>query len=306
MRAPSRTSQAGTVDKRSLAMLDEYESGLWTEDDESGYGYDIEADDDGDAYEALRPLLTEDWRDAPPGEIEALLDDITSSMTAEEAESFWSTVSNIGRSIAPIAGQVLSVAAPIVGGAVGGPVGAALGNTVGSLAGGALSSLGGRPAAPVAAAVRAPLSAAVAGVANAATRAIPGIAAAAVPVAAAVAPAITAVAPAVAAPLAGAGAGSSATSQLLSLLQNPQMLQSMLQQLLGAAGGSAVAVGSGGASAPFGAFMNALSVLAGRAAGEAESESTDASYLYGANGELIADPNSPDERAAALLAHLQS
>jgi hypothetical protein len=267
-------------------MFDESE--LWTEDEpyESGDDglYDVEAV--GDEYEAIRPLLAEGWRNADPEQIEALLENVTRSMTREEAENFWSTISNIGRSIAPIAGQVVGVAAPLLGGAIGGPVGASLGGTLGSLAGGALSSLGGRPATPlrapaVASPIRAPLP-----VAGALATAAPTLSLAPAPSA--------------------TTAATSASSQLLSFLQNPQLLQSLLQQLLGGAGGGAVPVGSAGAAAPFGAFMNALSVLAGRAAAEAESESTDSSYLFGANGELIADPHSPDERAAALLEHLRT
>ena len=278
-------------------MFDESE--LWTEDEpyesEDEGLYDFE--EAGDDFEAIRPLLAEGWRNAEPEQIEALLESITRSMTTEEAENFWSTLSNIGRSIAPIAGQVLGVAAPLVGGAIGGPVGASLGGTLGSLAGGALSSLGGRPLTPPRApgavsTIRAPLPAVASGV-------IGAMAGGAIP---ALSGALTTAAPASSATT----AATSASSQLLAFLQNPQLLQSLMQQLLGGAGGAAVPVGSAGAAAPFGAFMNALSVLAGRAAGEAESESTDSSYLFGANGELIADPHSPDERAAALLEHLRT
>jgi hypothetical protein len=284
--------EAGTwIDEASddeLWSEDEIESDFDDSlDEDLGEAWD-EAGDDLEAHEGLVSLLGEGWRNAEPEQLESLYAEIAAAMTPMEAENFWNTVRNIGRQVAPIAGQVLSVAAPIVGTAFGGPVGAAIGGSVGQLAGGALASLGGRPAggpppippAPPGVAPRAPGNPAgvtgVAGVARAATGAVRAVA------------------------NTGAGSAPPAVGQLLGFLQNPQLLQSLLGQITGGAQGV-----TGGAAAPFGAFMNALSVLAGRAAGEAESEPGTPSYLFDSDGRLLADPHSPDERAEALLAHLR-
>jgi hypothetical protein len=96
------------------------------------------------------------------------------------------------------------------------------------------------------------------------------------------------------------------------LLQHPALLQSILGQILGQAGQGSVPVGSHGAAAPFGAFMNTLSVVANKAAAEAESATAFESfeempeYLRDAGGNLrCADPALPESRAEALLAHLR-
>src|SRR4029077_10300483 len=109
----------------------------------------------------------------------------------------------------------------------------------------------------------------------------------------------------------GTDAGS-AVRLLMWLLQHPALLQSVLGQVLGQAGQGAVPVGSQGAAAPFGAFMNTLSVVANQAAAEAESaiavESAEEipEYLRDARGNLLcADPALPESRAEALLAQLR-
>jgi hypothetical protein len=226
------------------------------------------ADSAGDHLEALRSALSEQWQNASPEALDALLQEVTRGMTLEEAENFWKTLGNIGRQIAPVAGQVLGVAAPIVGGAIGGPVGAALGGVAGRFAGQALGSFG-RP-----------------GPSNAPARPAPRTA------------------PRSAAPV--PPGGSSATAQLLSFLQNPQLLQSILGQLMGAAGRGAQPVGASGASAPFGAFMNTLSVLANQAASESVADSESTTYMYDEQGHLLGDPASPEERAAVLLQQLRA
>ncbi|OQZ00737.1 MAG: hypothetical protein B6D35_05565 [Candidatus Brocadia sp. UTAMX2] len=103
------------------------------------------------------------------------------------------------------------------------------------------------------------------------------------------------------------GGGSPAVSQLMSFLQNPALLQSILGQVLGKAGRGTVPVGQQGASAPFGSFMNALSTLANQAAAEAnarEDSQGTPSYLLDKQGNFLCDPAVPEERAQILLEQL--
>jgi hypothetical protein len=254
----------------------------------------IEMDDDlpgtaswpagDDGYHAvLRGAVAPEYRDLAPEELDALVADVLATLPAEDAEGFGSFLGKIGRAVAPIAAKVLPVAAPLVGTAIGGPAGAAIGGTIGRFAG---QALGGAPAplpAPLAAMAPAPV--------------------APPPIAAPVAAPPQAVA---------GGAGGSAISQLLSLLNDPALAQSVAGQLLGGVGARTVPVGANGVPAPFAAFMNALSVLAGQAATEAaerygeadEAESTD--YLRDELGSFVYDPAVAEERAAALLAQLRS
>lgn len=81
----------------------------------------------------------------------------------------------------------------------------------------------------------------------------------------------------------------------------------MLGQVLGKAGHSSVPVGQQGASAPFGAFMNALSTLANQAAAEAnarEDSQGTPRYLLDKTGNFLCDPAVPEERAGVLLRQL--
>lgn len=284
----------------------------WVDAGESDFESDTwEAGSDGSedapyeyrsVYEAIRPALGEAWQRAEPEQIEALLREATRHMTVEEAENFWSTLASVGKQIAPVAAQIAPIAGQVIGGIYGGPAGAAIGGSVGQFAGQALGSLAGTPQGPRPAPTppMAPPSP-------------PAPAPFATPLAAlplnALPPGLGTVPrpPVATAPVPQpvGGGGTSATTQLLSFLQNPQLLQSILGQLMGSAGRSETPVGNGGATAPFGAFMNTLGVLANQAASESLVESPNASYLYDSQGRLLADPNSPEERAAALLGHLR-
>ncbi len=220
---------------------------------------------------ALRGLVREQYRLLPEAHLDALARSVAGRLSPFEAEDFWQTLQDVGRQIAPIAAQVLPVAAPLIGTAIGGPLGGAIGSTVGGLAGQALAGAAGQPRPPAPGA------------------GVPG---------------------AVPAPSPLPAGATSATAQLLSLLQNPALLQSLLGQLLGGAGHSSVPVGAQGTPAPFGAFMNALGVLANQAASEAhagfagEDTRTIPTYLIGPSGEL-ADPTIPEHRTRALLERLQ-
>jgi hypothetical protein len=253
-------------------------------------------------HAAVRGALAPHYRHLPAGQLDRVVEETMESLTPLEAENFGRFLSNLGRSVAPIAAQVLPVAAPILGTVIGGPAGAAIGGTVGRLAGQAIGgAVAPRPASPVA-----PRPPAIA------RPAVPASGGASQPSAA------NPTTPAMIAPPApgangatGAAGAAGATGQLLSLLQHPALLQSIVGQVLGPAGARAVPVGPAAIPVGFGAFMNALSVLANQAASEAEAygtldESEATAYLRDASGQLTYDPAVAEERAAALLALLGS
>jgi hypothetical protein len=181
-------------------------------------------------------------------------------------------------------GNVVSSALPVIGGAIGSVVapgvGTAIGSGLGSLAGGALHSAIGGPQQPAA------------------------------PPAQPQYPAGYPVAPQV--------SSQQAAAQLIQLLSQPQLLQALMQMMLGRAGSPTVPVAAApaapglsnplgllagllpGAAAqpaaagvPVSAFTNALSALA-----------TQASEAY--NAERAVDPASPESRAQSLVEALQA
>ncbi len=134
-----------------------------------------------------------------------------------------------------VAKQVAPTILPMAGGAVGtlfgGPVGTALGSKLGQMGAQFISGPQKQPAPPGPAPIL-PVPQA--------------------PVAAPVPP-----------------GGTSAAAQLMALLKNPDLLKSLLGQVLGGAGESTVLVGPRATPIPFGAMMNALESLAAQAAIEA-------------------------------------
>jgi hypothetical protein len=105
------------------------------------------------------------------------------------------------------------------------------------------------------------------------------------------------------------GGGTSAAGQLLSLVQNPAFLQSLLGKALGPVGSSTIPTGPQGAPIPFAAVMNALGSLATQALDEADVQESDAEatrYLRDEEGNFLCDPVIPEERAQVVLEHLRS
>lgn len=243
-------------------------------------------------HAALRAALAPGYESLPAETLDDIVGQTLASLPPDEAEGLGSFVSGLGRAIAPIASQLLPVAAPLIGTAIGGPVGAAIGTTVGQLV--APRPAPPRPVAPVAVAPLAPL--------------------------APVAPVVAApVAQTVGAPLAqppvpggGQGGVASAIAQLVSLLQNPALAQSLAGQVLGPVGARTVPVGPNAVPVSFPSFMNALATLATQAATvstEAYGEAADAectAYLRDPSGRFAYDPAVPEDRAAALLGHLRA
>lgn len=226
-------------------------------------------------FDVIRQVLSPEYQDLSDVEMEDFLQEVLGSMSPEEVEGFWSTVRNLAGNVLPIAGQV-------VGTAVGGPVGAAIGRGVGQLAGQALSRPTTRPRPTPA---RPPVGGPPAGAAAQRPAAAP------------------AASPSTAVP----AGGSSATAQLMALLQNPALLQSILGQII-PGGRSSTPPAQESSPAPFGAYMNALSTLAIEAAMEANrwgaGQETPA-YLLDAEGNFLCDPAVPEERARVLLEQLR-
>jgi hypothetical protein len=267
--------------------------GVWIESEEEPLDTAWWAGGDG-AYQAgVRSALAPEYRHLPAEEIDELVTGVMESMSPEDAEGLGSFLGKVGRAIAPIAAKVIPVAAPIVGTMIGGPAGAAIGQLAGQAVGGPapvpVMAQPLPPPLPVAPAVMTPA-----------------------PVSTVTAPATPTPTVAPAVPPPAPNTGQSAIAQLIALLQSPACLQSLAGQALGPAGAKTVPVGPESLPAPFPAFMNALSVLAGQAAMEAaerygeaaEEEST--SYLRDASGSFLYDPAVAEERAAALLAQLRA
>jgi hypothetical protein len=100
--------------------------------------------------------------------------------------------------------------------------------------------------------------------------------------------------------------GQPAAATLVSLLQNPSVLQALMSQVLGASGTPQVATPTG-TSLPRGAINGLLmQLLANASEGLAESDSpSEQSYLQDDLGEYLIDPASSEQQAALVLSHLQ-
>jgi len=209
------------------------------------------------------------------GAVERWVNDALAQLTPAESESVIGALRDVGRAVTSkevrqAVGGALPVAGGIVGTVYGGPAGAAIGGTLGQTAGQIVS---GRPAAPR------PVSA-------------------------------PAAAPASGSPAPGPApmpqAGSQAAGQLLHLVQDPAVVQSMLGLLMGAQGKTTVPIGQNGTPVTAGALMSLIGTLASRAAEDAEDmtlamHAAGPAYLRDDEGNYVFDPASPEERAEALL-----
>jgi hypothetical protein len=250
---------------------------VWIEAEEPWLAPQWFAEED-DYYLGLRESLSPRYSEMTPEQLDAVAEAALAQMTPEEAEGFGDFLSKLGRAVAPVAAQLLPIAAPLVGTAIGGPAGAVMGSTLGRLAGQALGIPGPRPAPPAQAGAPAPLPPP--------------------------APTLSVANPLPTAP------GTSSTAQLMKFLEDPALHQIIAGQLLGGAGRSTVPVGQAGLPVGLPAFMNALSVLAKQAASEAEHYpeehgTASVAYLMDSEGHYQWDPASPDECAGALLTRLQ-
>lgn len=178
-----------------------------------------------------------------------------------------------GKKALPVVGRLAQIAAPIVGTIIGGPAGAKIGGMVsqgiGALMGGGNPMPPTRPPSPFTPPIL-PQNTQLAGVTQLLSNRQP------------------------------------AANQLLGLLQNPALIQSVLGQILGGRGGGTVKLNTpnmgGRSNIPFGAIMNLLGQLSTQAAIDAsEYVEDEPTYLYDQYGEFMIDnPASSEDRAALV------
>jgi hypothetical protein len=208
--------------------------------------------------DGVRMLLGPEGESLTDPEVDHILERITDSMEPAQAAEFLSGVGRALQGALPALGQVAKVALPIVGGAIGSVVAPGIGTALGGALGGVAGNLVGKATTQRPAPQRARMPA-PAGPSFAMPRpqampfpqnmGAPGMQTA------------MQMAGATAAPM------SSASQQLLGLLNNPQLLGGLANAALGGAG----AMPAGGASlAP---LLNSLASLAGEAAAEVAGES---------------------------------
>ena len=252
---------------------------VWVEAEEPWLAPEWLAEED-EYYIGLRESLSPLYSEMTPEQLDAVAAATLARMTPEEAEGFGDFLSKLGRAVAPLAAQVLPIAAPIIGTAIGGPAGFAIGTTVGRLAGQApgVPSPGPAPS-PAQSGAPAPLPT----------------------------PAPSMGAP-VAQPLPTAS-GSSAAAQLMTYLEDPALKKCLAGRLLVGAGRSTVPVGQAGNPVGFAEFMEALSVLANQAASEAEhypeAHGTSVAYLMDSGGGVRVGPGVA-RRARGRASHAAS
>lgn len=226
----------------------------------------------------FRQCLAEEYREVNEETLEMMLDETLANMTPEEAEGFLSTLKKIGKAAIPVVSQVGQAALPTVGAAIGTTIAPGVGSTIGGLLGKAaaqsLSNVAKKSSKSKRASSRRGRS--VSKRSASPRRRNPRL--------------------------------SSATKQILQLIQSPQFLQALASLNMGEQGRSAIVVASqeGLSSVPTGAFLNLLESLASQAAMEAaQNESMIPSYLEDADGEALCDLANPDERARVLMERLQ-
>jgi hypothetical protein len=194
--------------------------------------------------DAVRWVLGPQGEALTDGEVNAIVDRALFRMTPEEAEDFFGSIGKALKGAAPVLGQIAQTALPIVGGAVGTLVAPGIGTAIGSALGGAAGNLVGqatqRPAAPAPQAVR------------------PAVVRSVVP---------RSFGPAAPLPLAApAPAAAGGVNQLLSMINDPQLLAAVANAALGGTGTAPATPGA--APAAFGQVMNQLIGAARGAAAE--------------------------------------
>lgn len=235
-------------------------------------------------HDAVRAVIGPEGAALTDDDVDNLLREVTGALSPIEAESFWKSLGSAAKSVGKVAAGLAPTVLPILGGAVGtfvgGPAGTALGATLGQAAGGAIGKIASKSPSAPRTVPRPP--------ASLPTQQLPRMPAR----------------PVTAVP----AGGSSATAQLASLLQNPALIQSLLNALLG--GGGTVRVGESQVEVPFGAFANALECLAAEAAEEVHDRNSQQggipAYLVETDGEPIESLTVAEARAARLLSILNA
>ena len=240
---------------------------------------------DTESFPNLRRALHPDLRSLPAEDIDAIVRArFGPAVSAEDVEGF---LDDIGKVMGKVGQNLLSNLPQIAMGAVQGGM---VGGLPGAIAGAAIPAVG------------AALPAVAGAVAPAAGAAIPGAVAATAMGAAGGRPGTPVHA---ATPGGASGAAqapsvpSGAAGQLLQMLANPALFQSIVSALFQSSGAPKTVVG--GTPTPVPAVLNAVSELAGRAA-EDYSLATDPAFasLRGPSGETLDDPASALERAESV------
>jgi hypothetical protein len=143
----------------SEADLDDWldEDALYDDEPDDDWELDDEEDDEFvDLGDAFRRLLHDDYADLSPEETDEVLLDMVESLPPDEAFNFVKALSDIAKPAAgilrsPQLGQILTVAAPLAGTALGGPAGGAIARSLAQAAGSALARNPKVPAVPASA-----------------------------------------------------------------------------------------------------------------------------------------------------------
>lgn len=248
----------------------------------------VTEENQADYYEAIRVVLGPAYANISDAEADQMISGLLADMSSEEQENLLRSLGRVAKSVGRTAVRALPTVAPIAGGiigtAVGGPAGTAIGGAIGQAVGG-LAAPAAQRAAPrrrqrvvrrVPVARRRPARRAPRPVVRRRRRPR------------------------------RASLPRGATRQLLSLLQNPQFLISLLGQLTNRREAIDIAVRGEAVQVPFAAFMNTLSYLAQEAASEATiaSEGASPEYLMDAQGNYLVDPTSDQERSQLLMDQL--
>ena len=257
-----------------------------------------EPDDDAEDIAAgLSAVLGPRGLNAPPGLVEQQLSGLLARLSPADAENILSGFKDVGQNLQRFATSkevkgFVRTAAPIAGGVVGtyfgGPMGTQFGAQLGGMAGRAVTGGG----LPTGAQARQVAQGAVQGAVHGAVH---GAVQGAMP------------ALGIVPPQGDPTAGSTAAAQLLSIIQNPALVSSLLSLTMGANGAATVPVGGGGTQVPVGAMMNLVGTLANQAAEDADailltSEADSApEYLLNESGCVSCDPAVASQRADAVM-----
>ena len=224
----------------------------------------------------LSAVLSGATEDSSPEEIEQWIDESVSQFSPVESLDFGKALQSLGKAVGSQSGvrQFVGQALPLVGTAVGTVYGGPVGAAIGSQVGQvAGQALGGKQSK-----TGEPVGGS------------------------------TAQTPPTPPPEPDAGSNKAAAG-LLHVVQNPAFLTSLLSLAMGSHGRSSVPVG--GKEVPVAAFMNLVSMLAGKAAqgsqtaAQSEEEGAIPPYLTDAEGNLLVDSVDPVQRADALLKLLE-
>jgi hypothetical protein len=252
-----------------------------------------------DHLQGARVLLAPQYRNISDQDLRNYLLYLTSSLSEEDAESFFSDLGNTFKSVGKEVLKAVPTIAPILGSAagtlIGGPVGAQIGSTLGNTVGQFAGSIGSGHS--VTTALKSAAGAGAQGLLNTATGLLGNVL------------------PGGAGNLLGAagGAGGAAAAggikpsamDLQQFLRSPAVSNSISSLLMGALGQKSVPVQAGGQTASFNPsqILNTLSMLAQRAADEAaeDAEDTGIYYMLNPDGSYAIDPANPEQRAMQVF-----